>query len=426
MIADSIHLADLFTRLVGPEHIRSATSDDRIDDVQPALVVSPGSTEEVADILRIATEQGLAVIPRGGGTKQGWGNPPRRADIVLSTHRLNRLLEHAYGDMTATVEAGTSLAALQAALAQHGQMLALDPAWPERATLGGIVAADASGPLRIRYGTARDLVIGIGVVLADGTIAFGGGKVVKNVAGYDLMKLFTGAHGTLGMITTLTVRLHPVPAATRSLSITLPYARAAQDLIVRLNHSTITPLGLQVMSAHDGYVAAIRLAGVPSSVDAQASMLELLAAEQNLPVDVLDERAAAEVWTVHETIYDHPDAVIARWSVLPTSLAAALETMANIGSRLGLDVHLVVQGTGTGLVRFHGANEQALLAAIGATRARLAEHRGYLVVQHCAPSLKERLDVWGTPGDTLSLMQRVKTHFDPQGTLNPGRYVGRI
>lgn len=346
--------------------------------------------------------------------------------MVLSTHRLNRLLEHAYGDMTATVEAGTSLASLQARLAEHGQMLALDPAWPEQATLGGIVAADASGPLRIRYGTARDLVIGIGVVLADGTIAFGGGKVVKNVAGYDLMKLWTGAHGTLGMITTLTVRLHPVPAATRSLSIALPHARAAQELTVRLTHSTITPIGLQVMTARGGYAAAIRLAGVPSSVDAQATMLEQLAAGQGLTVDVLDERATAEVWTAHETIYDHPDAMIARWSVLPTSLATALETMSAIGSRLQLDVHLVVQGTGTGLVRFHGANEQALLAAIGATRARLTEHGGYLVVQHCAPSLKERLDVWGSPGDTLSLMQRVKTHFDPQGTLNPGRYVGRI
>jgi glycolate oxidase FAD binding subunit len=228
------------------------------------------------------------------------------------------------------------------------------------------------------------------------------------------------------MITTLTVRLHPVPTATRSLSIALPHARAAQELVVRLNHSTITPIGLQVMSAGDGYAAAIRLAGVPSSVDAQTTMLERLAAEQNLPVDVLDERAAVAVWTAHETIYEHPDAMIARWSVLPTALATALETMSAIGSRLGLDVHLVVQGTGTGLVRFHGANEQALLAAIGATRARLAEHGGFFVVQRCAPSLKERLDVWGSPGDTFSLMQRVKTHFDPQGTLNPGRYVGRI
>ncbi len=426
MIVDFSHLNDLLVSEVGDEHVQPATADDCIEQKQPALVVSPDSPEQVAEVLRIATEQRLAVVPRGGGTKQGWGNLPQRADIVLSTHRMNQLLEHAHGDMTATVEAGMPLAALQTALAEHGQMLALDPAWPERATLGGIVATDASGPLRIRYGTSRDLVIGIGVALPDGTIANGGGKVVKNVAGYDLMKLFTGAYGTLGMITTLTVRLHPLPASTHSLHVTLPDATAAQQFIVDVNHSTITPSGLQVTTSQDGYAASVRLAGTPASVEAQADMLAVLATRHRLTVDMHDRAAAEAAWQAHQTIYGQPNTIVARWSVVPNALAASLGMMEQIAARLGLDVHAVVQGTATGLVRFGGTNEQALLAAVGTARARLAENGGYFVVQQCPSALKQRLDVWGIPGDTFALMQRVKTHFDPHATLNPGRYLGRI
>jgi glycolate oxidase FAD binding subunit len=378
-------------------------------------------------VLRVANERELSVIPRGGGTKIGWGNAPRSADVVLSTERLNRLLEHAHGDMTATVEAGMTVGALQRALAEQGQMLALDPAWPEHATIGGVIAADASGPLRARYGTMRDLLIGIGVVLPDGTIAHGGGKVVKNVAGYDLMKLFTGSLGTLGLITTATVRLHPRPAATTALSIEPCTAQDANAFMLELSALPLTPTGVQIVATGEGYKLCVRLAGVEASVAAQSAKVIERAAEINMVARPLDDAEAQTAWREHETIYAGAgNAVVARWSVLPAAVAAALELFEEIGQRLRLGQRVVAQATGTGLVRFEGANEQALLAALGAARSRIGALGGNFVVHLLPVESKERLDVWGPAGSTLALMRRVKAQFDPRGIMNPGRYVGRI
>jgi len=200
MAADtgSVTLAAL-QDIAGRGYAREAAEGDAIDGVRPRFVVEPGSVEEVSALLRLSHRAGLAVAPRGGGTTLGWGATPRRLDLILSTARLNRVLEHAAGDLVVRAEAGVMLEALQAAAGAAGQRLALDP--PDvGATLGGIVAANPSGPLRLRYGTVRDLLIGVTVVLADGTVAKAGGKVVKNVAGYDLCKLFTGSLGTLGVV----------------------------------------------------------------------------------------------------------------------------------------------------------------------------------------------------------------------------------
>ena len=169
--------------ITGPEHLRALNG---------ATVVAPANSEEVAAILRLAQDNHFAVVPWGGGTKQGWGYPVAPM-VILETHRLNVIREHTWQDMTCTVEAGCTWASLQSALAQHGQCVALDPLWPARATVGGIVATNDSGVLRLRYGSLRDLVIGMTIVLADGTVAHTGGKVVKNVAGYDLHKLMIGA-----------------------------------------------------------------------------------------------------------------------------------------------------------------------------------------------------------------------------------------
>ena len=195
-----------------PGRVLDATEADAVDGVQPRFLAEPGSVEEVAEVLRAADAAGLRTVARGGGTKLGWGNPPDGVELVLSTARLGRVLEHAAGDLVTRVQAGVRLADLQAELAPAGQLLGLDPPEAE-ATVGGIVAANASGPRRLRYGTVRDLLIGVTVVLADGTVAHAGGKVVKNVAGYDLGKLYTGSLGTLGVVVEAIFRLHPVPAA---------------------------------------------------------------------------------------------------------------------------------------------------------------------------------------------------------------------
>jgi len=196
--------------------IRSASPGDRVAGVQPEAVFEPDSEKELAAALHCADAAGLSVVPRGGGTKTSWGNPPIRADLILSMARLNRVIEHAWADLTVSVEAGCTFQQLQNALAQHGQRIAVDPLWPERATIGGILSTNDSGTLRIRYGGLRDLIIGMTIALPDGTLASSGGKVVKNVAGYDLPKLATGALGTLGVITRAVFRLHPLPHNLRS------------------------------------------------------------------------------------------------------------------------------------------------------------------------------------------------------------------
>ncbi len=206
--------------IVGADHLRTATAPDAVDGVPAQIVVEPGSADELARVLRCANAAGLSVVPRGGGTKLGWGNPPQGADLVLSTARLDQVLEHAWADMTATVEAGSTVGRFQQTLGEHRQRLALDPLWPERATIGGILATNDSGSFRVRFGALRDLIIGITLALPDGTLAKSGGKVVKNVAGYDLPKLATGSLGTLGVITQAIFRLYPLPHEVRSVNFT--------------------------------------------------------------------------------------------------------------------------------------------------------------------------------------------------------------
>ena len=238
-------LADL-QEIVGRDFVREAAEGDAIDGVRPRFVVEPGSVEEVSALLRLSHRAGLAVAPRGGGTTLGWGATPRRLDLILSTARLNHVLEHAAGDLVVRAEAGVTLETLQAAVGAAGQRLALNP--PEvGATLGGVVAANPSGSLRLRYGTVRDLLIGVTVVLADGTVAKAGGKVVKNVAGYDLCKLFTGSLGTLGVVVETIWRLHPLPAARRTVAIALASPEAAGAAVQALLHTPGSPLVLDAL-----------------------------------------------------------------------------------------------------------------------------------------------------------------------------------
>jgi len=204
---------------------RPGGPDDAVGGVVPREAVRPDTVDQVAEVLRAAAADGRTVVPVGGRSKLTWARPPESCDLLLDLTGLDRVVEHVAGDLTVVAEAGVRLADLQAQLGRAGQLLALDPP-EEGATLGGLVSANASGPRRLRYGTTRDLLIGITVVLADGTVAHAGGKVVKNVAGYDLGKLFTGAHGTLGVVASTTWRLHPVPPARRVVTLGLPDAAA--------------------------------------------------------------------------------------------------------------------------------------------------------------------------------------------------------
>src|SRR5580704_16189836 len=234
---------------LGPEHVHAAAPADAVAGVQPKMIVAPGNERELAEVLRLSNEAGLAVIPRGGATKLAWGNPPSRADLILSTARLNEITEHAWADLTVSVEAGCTVQRMQETLAQHGQRLALDPLWPEKATVGGVLSANDSGALRLRFGALRDLIIGVTLALPDGTLASSGGKVVKNVAGYDLPKLATGAFGTLGIITRAVFRLHPLPRRAEAFSFADEKFAAMQNHIFMVQDSQLAHTSLQVRAA---------------------------------------------------------------------------------------------------------------------------------------------------------------------------------
>jgi glycolate dehydrogenase FAD-binding subunit len=381
-------IGEVMRAIVGPEHVRIATEADAVVGVVPLVVVEPADERQTASVLRCANQAGLSVIPCGGGTKLDWGNPPRTADVILSMRRQNRVIEHAWADLTVTVEAGCTIAQLQRTLAERGQRLAVDPLWPERATVGGILATNDSGALRLGYGSLRDLIIGITLALADGTIASSGGKVVKNVAGYDLPKLATGGLGTLGVTTRAVFRLHPLPRNTRTLTIAVDDAAAMQRVILAILGAQLAPAAVQVRNGN----VDILLEGTLDGIAAQeASIKELGTVREGPP----------EVWKAREELWG--GAPIVKFTTLPSRISVAS----------ALFSRFVVQANGIGYAHFDG-DFQGL-------RTAMETDGGALTILG-----KTTLDAWGSPGDALPLMRAVKEQFDAKGTLNPGRFVGGI
>ena len=408
-------LAEIST-IVGAEHVRDASAADAVLGVPK--FIEPGTPEQVAAVLKAATAAGLAVIPRGGGTKLAWGNPPKRADLVLSLARLNRIEEHAWEDMTATVSAGCTIQQVQDALAKHRQRIALETVWPERATIGGVLSANETGAIRLRFGGLRDLIIGATVALSDGTLARSGGKVVKNVAGYDLPKLVTGAMGTLGVITQAIFRLHPIFPATKTVSFAPASAADASNLILAANDSPLVPTGLQVVCGSEGPVRVdARFEGVPAGIDAQVEQLKKFAGTSK------ETSSPADCWRREQFWQGAEPALVAKFSIVPAKIAEFCEAVR--ASSGGMRWRLVAQAYGVGWLRLEGPDAQ-LLAAATSLRKTAEAAFGSFVVLHCPAGVKQQLDPWGSAGDALNVMARIKTQFDPDGTLNPGRFVGGI
>lgn len=387
---------------------RRGGPDDAVAGVVPQEVVRPGTVEELAEAMRAAAAAGRTVVPVGGRTKLTWAAPPESADLILDLTGLDRVVEHVAGDLTVVAEAGVRLDELQAQVGQAGQLLGLDPA-EQGATLGGTVSANASGPRRLRYGTTRDLLIGITVVLADGTVAHAGGKVVKNVAGYDLGKVFTGAQGTLGVVASTTWRLHPVPPARRVVTVDLPDAADAGPLSVALARSTLTPSAVELIGRADGAARLVVLfESIAESVDAQArAAVDLLGGGEeadDLPEDFGRRPGAA-------------DDVLLRLAYVPAALSAAVGALP-AGTA-------VAAHAATG-VSYAAVPAGQVLDALPRLRAALAPHDGTAVVLRAPDAVRDRLDHWGPVGDSLDLMRRVKERFDPERRMSPGRFVGGL
>ena len=424
MTSISAALESSFRAILGADQIHIGTSADSICGVQPQLILEPTTEQQLAAALRMANEAGLAVIPHGGGTKLGWGNPPARAYIILSTARLNRVLEHAWADLTVTVEAGCTIQTLQETLAKHGQRLALDPLWPEKATVGGILSTNDSGALRLRFGALRDLIIGVTIALPDGTLASSGGKVVKNVAGYDLPKLITGSLGTLGVITRAVFRLHPLPQQTRSFSITAANPAEAQKLVLGIQDSKLAHAALQSrFSAETPPSFDILFEGTKAGIEAQTTQLRSLCPSSQIA------EAAPAVWNVRQDLWsfsnsNSEETAIAKISTLPTDLARTFELFHHAAESTHLGWRVLVYANGLGWLRLEGHPDN-LHRALTTLRTDLSKIGGSLVILH-RPAALAPFDAWGAPGDSLPLMKSIKHQLDPRSTLNPGRFLGGI
>jgi glycolate oxidase FAD binding subunit len=324
--------------------------------------------------------------------------------------------------MTATVEAGCTVARLQHALAEHGQRLACDPLWPERATIGGILATNDNGPLRARFGALRDLIIGVTLVLPDGTVAKSGGKVVKNVAGYDLPKLATGSFGTLAVIAQAVFRLHPLPHETRTITFAAARVESLCELALAIQGSQLAFVSLQVRADGSAEPALdVGFEGTRAGLDSQQEDLLRLAAH------VMRVDSPAAVWRAREALWQGAEpAVTGTFSVLPTELSAFCAQVRQVSESTALDWHVVAQGVGVGQFRLEGAPSDVLIAALLRLRTAAEGRGGTLVVLVGPEDLKTRFDVWGSPGDALPLLRRVKQQLDPRGTLSPGRFVGGL
>ena len=387
---------------------RPGSPDDALGGVVPREVVRPTSVEEVAEVLRAAHADGLTVVPVGSGSKTSWAAPPSSCDLLLDTTGLDRIVEHVAGDLVVIAEAGVRLADLQSSLGEHGQLLGLDPPEPG-ATLGGVVSANASGPRRLRYGTVRDLLIGTTVVLADGTVASSGGKVVKNVAGYDLGKLYTGAHGSLGVVVSTTWRLHPVPPARRALVLELADAAEAGPLVARLVGSTLTPTAVELLGSAGGPGRLVVLfESIAESVRAQAETARTLLGGGEL----------------HDEV---PSAFGAR----PGGADDVLLRLAHLRSALPQVLAALPAGAQVAASAATGVTYAAVPAATAADalprlRSDLAAHDGSAVLLRAPDGVRDSLDHWGPVGDALGLMTRVKDRFDRERRLSPGRFVGGL
>ncbi|HEX3645860.1 MAG TPA: FAD-binding oxidoreductase [Vicinamibacterales bacterium] len=379
-------------------------------------MLQPANAAEVAAALRRASEARQSIVIRGAGTKSEWGRPAARVDAVLDMRRVNRILAHEHGDMTATVEAGATLHDVNAALAIHGQTLPLDPPFADRATIGGLLATNDSGPLRHRYGTPRDLVIGIQLATTDGVLTKAGGQVVKNVAGYDLSKLVTGSFGSLAAIISATFKLAPLPAASKTLRIGVGDKATVAEIVRRMMASQLEPAALEVVVGHRSLTILIRFASLAAVVDAQIAQATAVIEGCATDAAVLDGDAERALW--HElaaAIWNQPGAIV-RASWLPAQIAAGLGELDRLTAcTTSVQARAAI---GAGLIRIDG---DAPAQATVIEQLRRSPVFGNVVIRRGSDALKAVVDVWGPHGDRRPLFDSLKRAFDPNGVLNAGR-----
>jgi glycolate oxidase FAD binding subunit len=424
--------------------------------VRPAVVVRPADAAQIAEILRFAAAEKLAVIPTGGCTKLGIGSPPARYDIALDLSRMNRVLAHDPQDLTLGVEPGVRIEDLLRTLAEKKQFLPLAVPFSDRATIGGIVAANSSSPLRHAYGAVRDFCLGMEFVTGEGTQAKSGGRVVKNVTGYDLHKLLVGSLGTLAVITRVNFRTFPMPQAQGTFVASFSSAEAAFDFCCVVAHSVLTPQMVEVADPGAGrlifsaeasarimpmqWSVVISAAGQPSVVDRYARELGHMAtaakADEFLPIDDAEQSSVlARIREFPRLVLEAaPDAAIFRIGVLPTAMASLLKDMSEIAKHYQVDLATLTRASGIVYAAFfaRAGNEATIAGTASAVKevfhmCSLPENGAHAMLEWCPSEMKcMGVDVWGPWRDDFVLMRRMKDAFDPQNVLAPGRFAGGI
>jgi glycolate oxidase FAD binding subunit len=408
--------------VVGREAVRAGQVADAVDGITPRIVVEPATPDAVAALVGWASREKLSTLVRGAGTKLGWGPAPRSIDVLISMTRLHAVVAHRHGDLTATIEAGAPLANVNRALGSHRQWIPLDPPFADRATIGGLVATNDSGPRRHRYGAPRDLIIGVEFAKADGRLAKGGGIVVKNVAGYDLPRLLSGSFGSLGVIVSATFKLYPLTAASRTLIVPLTSPADLGGLSAKVMSGHLTPTALEF--ATHPLRLIVRFESIDASVHQQSQAFEKLMGELGFGVQAAADEDEQRVWTEHARFVADSRGALVKVSVLPTQIP---ETLALIDRLAGTDGYTAAGRAGLGvfLARIFG-DVESQKRAIDGLRSSLQVGRGSAVVISSSPELRATVDVWGSIGDGLPLMKAVKQQFDPVGVLSPGRGPGGI
>ena len=446
-----------FKEIVGESYIirdPDKLKDYSVDGKKPKIVVSPGRIDEVSRIVSYANQEHLTVTPRGNGTKVGMGGIPKKMDIVLSTIRLNRITDSDCENLTLSAESGITLCEVQKSLAKVGKgyFLPLDPPFTDKATLGGIVATNSSGPKRLLYGTARDLIIGTRAVFPNGDIVVSGGKTVKNVSGYDMCKLLIGSYGTLGVLCEMTFKLLPLPEKEATLLLSFERIEEADGFARELRGSQLIPSSTEIfntvavrkmrhlvtMPPNGHYLVGVGLEGVKESIDRQVSEM----AEMGNKYGVLD--AATLNSDKHRTFWvavrdfayrltqEHPNTISLKSNFLISKSGEMLESYEKTTKEFGIDCALICHSGNGILYSYLLAGKNVRLKAgpfvelIGKLTSQAVENGGNLVVESSPLSVKKQVNVWGEARSDYSLMRRLKEQIDPAGILNKGRFVEGI
>jgi glycolate dehydrogenase FAD-binding subunit len=430
-----------------------------IDGRQPAMLAMPSNAEEIAEILKFCAAHRLAVVPAGAGTKLRMGATPERYDVALVTTRMDKIVAYDPGDLTISVEAGARLGDVMARLAENRQLLPLTVPFLHRASVGGTVASGVDSPLRQFYGTVRDFLMGVEFVTGDGIRAKSGGRVVKNVAGYDLHKLFIGSLGTLGVITRLNFKTFPVPEASGGFLASFSDASGALELLRKIRHSPLRPSALEILSPsltdllarraapadapqdsglpRTAWVVAADFGGSEAVLRRYVNEMETMAgAAGAIGSSLPAEGVRTALWegireTVPLLIEESPGATVIRASVLPSQMGELFSVAQRCGDRYELPVAMLARAAGVAYIAFlpRESNEGTTgrLAQAAAELADAAQAaQGFSFVAWCPAELKARTPLWGKERGDWALMRKVKQSFDPEAVMSPGRFIGGI